>query len=336
MDFLFHTGYRVGVPVEKFAGSSSVLTILFRVFVEKRGDEPTYFVQTVQVPTIGQDARGYGVIDGSFLVGQGNYRVDWLMRDLDGRVCSGSWQLEARVDAREGPLADIVVVETIQPVAANPFSPPVKIGSNQQDRRLAVKIIVNFASQNIKHSTLSATDIEGLAAILREIGKDPRIGSYSIVACSVSTQQILYRQQDGQQLDLPALGEAVRMVSPGKIDVKRLAVKRGEAEFLTNLLMEEMRSDRPDALIFVGPKYPLDGELSSEVVAMLKNAAYPVFYLMYIRDPFFFPWPDAIGRVVRRLHGVEYRVSRPGDLFNAWSDVLARIKSKQTVISDLQ
>jgi hypothetical protein len=43
------------------------------------------------------------------------------------------------------------------------------------------------------------------------------------------------------------------------------------------------------------------------------------------------PWRDAIGNAVRYLKGAEYTISRPRDLFFAWSEIMGRIvKSKGT------
>ena len=41
------------------------------------------------------------------------------------------------------------------------------------------------------------------------------------------------------------------------------------------------------------------------------------------------PWRDAIGNAVRVLKGSEFTISRPRDLFFAWSEIMGRIvKSK--------
>jgi hypothetical protein len=46
-------------------------------------------------------------------------------------------------------------------------------------------------------------------------------------------------------------------------------------------------------------------------------------------DPTANPWRDAIGGAVRSLKGAEYTISRPRDVFFAWSEIASRIvKSK--------
>jgi hypothetical protein len=41
------------------------------------------------------------------------------------------------------------------------------------------------------------------------------------------------------------------------------------------------------------------------------------------------PWRDAIGAAVKTLKGAEFTISRPRDLFFAWTEIIGRIvKSK--------
>jgi hypothetical protein len=37
------------------------------------------------------------------------------------------------------------------------------------------------------------------------------------------------------------------------------------------------------------------------------------------------PWRDAIGTAVKYLKGAEFTISRPRDLFFAWSEIMGRI-----------
>ena len=49
----------------------------------------------------------------------------------------------------------------------------------------------------------------------------------------------------------------------------------------------------------------------------------------YNLNPQINPWRDAIGNAVRYLKGVEFTITRPRDVFFAWTDIVGRIvKSK--------
>jgi len=168
--------------------------------------------------------------------------------------------------------------------------------------------------------------MNALISILRGIAREPRIGTFSIVAYNLQERRVVYRQQDSSHIDFPALGEALHSLSLGTVDLKRLSQKRGETEFLTNLFTEELSGpSHPDAVIFAGPKVLLDSGVPQESLKKVADAESPLFYMNYNLDPQAVPWRDAIGNAVKYLKGVEYTISRPRDMWNAWGDIMSRI-----------
>jgi hypothetical protein len=326
-DFFFRTGYQVRIGLKELAGPNNLLTIVMRVSSEKRKDQPTFFVQRFRVPAIDESSTGSTVLDGSFRLGEGKYHVDWLMRDAGERVCARFWDAEATPTGRDSSLAGGLPQDSIQPVESALFQQEGPVERQELGRLLRVKVIVNFAPQSVGAPSLGSDELQGLAAIVRQIAREPRIGSFSIVAGSVRAQQVIYRQQNTPRIDLPSLGEAIKSLNFAEVDAKILALKHGETDFLTRLIAEEAREDHLDGLIFVGPKYSLDGNVSSKIIDQLKDCEYPVFYLNYSVDPNSYPWRDSIGRVVKQLNGFEYTISRPRDLFNAWSDIVSHLLS---------
>jgi len=328
-DFLFHTRYEVSIPMKELSGAKNMLTIVMRVSPERRKDQPSYFVQKVYVPPIAEDTTGNAVLEGMFRLGEGRYHIEWLIRDMDERVCARFWDVEARAIGDDIRVTQAIQRDVIQPLDVTLFDEEVTPQRRPTGLPTHVKIIVNFASQTPEAAALSRADLQGLAGILRIIGRDPRIGSFSIVACSVQTQQVVYRQRNESNIDLPALGKALKSLSLGSVDAKQLASKNSETEFLARLITEEMRKDDPDAVIFVSPKYYLGANVSRVIVEPLRDSDHPVFYLNYNANPLSNPWRDAIGRVVKQLRGFEYTISRPRDLFNAWSDIMSRLAPGQ-------
>jgi len=79
-------------------------------------------------------------------------------------------------------------------------------------------------------------------------------------------------------------------------------------------------------VIFVSPKFPIDSKVPQEIIVKLRDFDHSIFYLNYNPNPGNFPWRDAIGNVVKQLHGLEYTITRPRDLFQSWSDVVSRIE----------
>ena len=87
-DLRFHSGYEVSVPLRELSGSENLLTILFRVSSLEPAGSPIYFIHRMKVPPIEDDAKGDAYFQGGFDLGEGKYKVEWLMRDRTERVCS--------------------------------------------------------------------------------------------------------------------------------------------------------------------------------------------------------------------------------------------------------
>jgi len=325
-DLKFHSGYEVSVPLRELAGSQNLLTMIFRVTPEAHPDYPVYLSQRVNVPEIEENAHGDAYLQGSFNVGEGKYHVDWLMRDRTERVCSAFWDIDASVPLKDKPVTLDIRPDSITSADDEPFKdePPVlrKVAGDPFN----VKVIVNFAPQDSAAAALHPLDMNALISILRGIAREPRIGTFSLVAFNLQERRVVYRQKDASRIDFPALGEALHSLNLGTVDVKRLGQKRGETEFLTHLFTEELNArDHPDAVIFAGPKVLLDNGVPQESLRKVADVEYPLFYMNYNLDPQAVPWRDAIGNAVKYLKGVEYTITRPRDLWNAWGDIMSRI-----------
>jgi hypothetical protein len=140
-------------------------------------------------------------------------------------------------------------------------------------------------------------------------------------------QRVLYRQEASEQIDFPALGDALTSLKLGTVDLKRLSQKHGDTEFLTDLISQEMKDSkgRPDALIFAGPKVMLDENVPQETLKEIGKVEYPVFYMNYNFNPQSNPWRDSIGNTVKFFRGSEFTISRPTDLWHAWTEIMSRI-----------
>jgi hypothetical protein len=326
-DLRFHAGYEVSLPLREAAGKDGLLTTVFRVVPTDRKDAAAvYFSHRMTVPDIEEDAKGTAYLQGTFDLGEGNYHVDLLMRDRSERVCSFHWEVTAELPAKDKNLNLMIPSGAAEASEREPFKqePPIEHSGAQQP--LKVKVMVNFAPQKTYSATLEPLDTNALVSILRSISREPRIGKVSVVAFNVQQQRVVYRQQEADQIDFPALGEALRSLNLGTVDLKLLGQKRGETDFLTELITEEMGSGQhPDAVIFAGPKVMLEEAVAPETLRKLSDVTYPVFYMNYNLDPRVNPWRDAIGTAVKRLNGYEYTISRPRDLWYAWTEIMSRI-----------
>jgi len=329
-DLRFHAGYEVMIPLKELAGSEDVLTMIFRVTASSRTDGPVYFSQRVSVPKIEENADGKAYLQGYFDLGEGNYHVDWLMRDRAERVCSSYFDLEAAVPIKDGQVDLPIAPATIQAADQEPFRDEPPVARDETDGPLNVKVMVNFAPQKSASATLQPLDTGALVSILRRISREPRICKFSVVAFNMQEKRVIYRQENSEQINFPALGEALNSLNLGTVDFKQLGQKHADSDFLSTLIAQEMVKDHPDAVIFAGPKIMLDEKLPPEPLNRLVNISYPVFYMNYILNPQANPWRDAIGNTVKRLKGYEYTISRPKDLWVAWSEIMSHIVKLRT------
>ena len=222
--------------------------------------------------------------------------------------------------------------DTVHPSEHEQFQEEPPVARSTTETPLNVKVLINFAPQRARSATLQPVDTSALVSILRTISRDPRIGRFSIVAFNMQDQKILYKQENADRIDFPKIGEALRDLKLGTVDLKKLQVKNSETDFLSDLLQKEVvAGELPDALIFAGPKVLLDQNVPQETLRTVGSLDYPVFYLNYNLYPQQIPWRDSIGHAVRHFRGVEYTISRPRDLWFAVSEMVNKIgKAKQT------
>jgi hypothetical protein len=337
-DLKFHARYGVTVPLQDLSGSENLLTILFRVRPLDSDGEVSYFTQKIRVPEIEESAKGDAYLEGGFDLGEGRYQVDWLIRDRAERVCSDYWELLAELPAKDRQVGVVVPPNSILAADHEHFRPEPPVERNP-DAELNVKVLVNFAPQNARASTLQPSDVSALVSILRTISRDPRIRKFSVIAFNIQEQKVLFRQEKADQIDFPAIGESVKELKLGTVDLERLARKNSETEFLAQLFRDEIPAgiDAPDGVIFAGPKAMLEANVSADVFKELGPLSYPVFYMNYNLWPNQIPWRDSIGHAVKHFRGVEYTINRPRDLWYAVSEIVSRVsKTRLTRHAKLQ
>jgi len=333
-DLRFHTGYDVTVPLRELAGSENMLTILMRVSPKDHRDEGAYFVQRVRVPLIEEDAKGDATLGGLIDIGEGNYHVDWMMRDRAEHICSFYWDSEASRPAKDKQMELGIVAGAIEQADPEQFTAEPPVERAQANQPLNIKLLVNFAPQRSDSSALRPIDTLALVTMLRRIAREPQFGKFSLVAFNIQEQRVLYRQSSEDEIDFPSLGEAVKSIQPGKVDLRRLSQKHGETEFLADLIKQELgANDHPDAVIIASPKAMLDESVpDDELKPLVGEVDFPVFYMNYNLNPQATPWRDSIGRAVKVFRGTEFTITRPRDLWFAVTEMVARIvKSKHGV-----
>ncbi len=333
-DLRFHAGYDITLPLREIAGNGDQLTIVFKVVPDSAKESPIYFSQRYTVPDIETDARGDAYLGGGFDVGPGSFHVSWMMRDRMERVCSSNWNFTADLPARDQNIKLSIPDNAIESSDREFFKAEPPVTRLNADGSLKVKVLINFAPQQTSAAAMQPIDTSALVSILRNISREPRICRFSVVAFNITDQRVVYRQDDREQIDFPALGKALSSIKLGMVDYRKLSDKHSENDFLAKLIQDELGHNSADAVIFAGPKIMLDGPAPAETIKDdIAAVNFPVFYMNYNLMPNQNPWRDSIGTVVKRMRGYEYTISRPRDLWVAWSDIMGHISKLKLVSS---
>jgi hypothetical protein len=330
-DLRFHSGYDIALPLREVAGEGDLLTIVFRVTSTADKDSPKYFSQKYNVPKIEEDAKGDADLGGGFDIGEGDYHVDWLMRDRIERLCSSSWDITATLQARDQNMKLPIAPHAIDASNMDFFKAEPAVTRVKPEESFRVKILVNYAPQQGYAASMQPLDTSALVSILRHIHRDPRVHRFSIVAFNMNEQRVVYRQEDADHIDFPALGKALSSLKFGMIDVKKLSDPHSGSDFLAKLVTTELSNSKSDAVIFAGPKIAFDDNVPPDNLRELASVPYPVFYMNYNQTPVQNPWRDPIGNIVKHLRGNEYTITRPRDLWISWSDIMSRISKLKLV-----
>jgi hypothetical protein len=326
-DLRFHAGYDVTVPLTEVSGEGGELTVVFRVYATAQRNNPSYFVQHFGVPSIPDDAKGDALLQGEIDMGEGNYHVDWLMRDRSERICSASWDIEATLTPKDRPINLFLSPNKVAEVPPEPFvnDTDVRPDAKTPDG-LNVKLLVNFSPQDSLSSTLQRSDTDALVSILKAIQRDEHIGQISLVAFNMSESRVVYRQDTASQIDFPALGRALHTMKLGTVSVQHLGEKQSETNFLEGLIEAEVgKAAHPDAVIFAGPKAMLNADVPKDDLRRIGDIECPVFYMNYNLNPQAVPWKDSISHAIKAFRGTEYTISRPRDLWFTTSEMVSRI-----------
>ncbi len=324
-DLRFHAGYDVTIPLKELSGDGNLLTMLFRVTPDSDPEKRIYFTQNVRVPEIAENASGESTLGGVFDLGEGKYHVDWLMRDRQNHMCAFFWDSTAELPSRDKDIELDIAAHTVEATQTEQFLEDAPV-QREPGKLLNVKVMVNFAPQKQNSSAMRPIDTLALVTMMRRITREPRFGKFSVVAFNIQEQRVLYSQSSADRIDFPKLGKSIKDVEPGVLDLKLLANKRGEVEFLTELIKKELASSgRPDALIFAGPKYMVQEGSPEDELKAAESVDYPVYYLNYNLSPQNTPWRDSIGRAIRVFGGKEYALNRPRDLWFAVTEIVSRI-----------
>lgn len=319
-DLRMHTGIQAtflpGYPLEKEGNLRAVLR------VTPASGESTFTAERTRVPKLEELRDKRLTATSGFAVGEGRYRVDWLLRDQAGGVCSTHLEVEAKLPRRARGVS-LIAPGLVQSESLDPFRREPRTAAPRQG--LHLKVLVNFASRSVSTAVLEPRNLDPVLSILRALSSDNRVASLSVVGFLLVDQRVFYRQGEALGIDFPALGTALKSLELGTVEYERFVGEKGQQWFLADLLKAEVGGeDRPDALVIVGPQVWTREDIPAGDLKRLGPVGYPVFYMkcgpLRIPEPF-----DTMARLIGVFRGRVYRITSPAEIGNATRDAVDRI-----------
>jgi len=328
-DLRFHADYTVSIPLKNLAPGGEQLLVWSRITPNADQPDEAVMAYRLNVPAIPEDAKGWGSFPGGFALGPGRYRVDWLMRDRQGRYCSSHWQADAKLGGGERDLPIGLPPNTVAALAEEPRTGGATLVSGGGDA-LHVKILLNVAPADTSRIFLDRGEFEVLGSLLQNVGREPRFHSFTLVAFNIHTQKIIQRQENVSRIDMHSLTAAIGNSDSGTINYQSLLDPRSESRFIARVLTDELGTGipRPDVVVVAGPKASVEGKVPPEQLKELGDAAFPIFYFSYVADPVQNPFRDSIGAALKAYKtSFEYKIIRPRDMGVAISDLLSWVRT---------
>ena len=312
--FRFFTGYTIDIPLKQLVAPQNTFEVVLDVRpLSDLEQEPFLYRDSIRIGSVEKGLRGEVSLTGAFVVGEGDYEVAWHIKDSYGRGCSLAWEIEAKLPRRSQDVKLSMKPGEIDSAYTNLFGREVNVRATQgPDYR--VKILASFDSpRRRRQAMLHIGDVLPVLAALRALLRDPRYVQFSVLAYSVEDQEVLLRQGFEDGIDFPALGEAVKKLSPATVGFEQLGENK-DRDFLADLIVGELENTEDvDALIFLGADSLLFERIPKELLEGISNRDYPVYFLKTA----WHPWSGATSDAVRKLKGKIYQFRTPRDLSEA-------------------
>ncbi len=312
-DLQIFTGYEFTVPLRQFeAEKRGLLLNVFRVTPRKPEREPVWFLRRWPVPELPKEVvasgRNYLQLGGGFIVGPGEYQVDWLLLDADDRVCRKSWRIRARESRAESLGIEPGYVDDDRRLMA--WHGP-EAGADSP-RRGTIFLHAAPTFRRRTYTRLSFWDRRVLMASLLNTIDRGGFTQARVVVFDLQRRQVLFESGNFGGGELRRLGQALGEVDLASIDYETLVSGPTEWQFLEQLLASEKEKSEPsDAYVFITPAWR-DGVRRQRLGEALLEGLPKVFALALA--PFGRYTTGTVLDFAKAARGRTFNVFQPNDL----------------------
>jgi hypothetical protein len=325
-DLQIFTGYEFTVPLRQFqAGKRGLLLNVFRVTPRKPEGEPVWFIRRWPVPQLPPTAvatrQNFFQLGGGFIVGPGDYQVDWILIDATDRACRKSWRIRAR-ESRAESLG-------IQPGSVDDDRRLMQwrgpAGNAADPRRATILLHAAPTFRRRTYTRLSFYDRRLLTASLVNTIDRGGLTAARVVVFDLERRRVVFETPEFNQRELQRLTRLLGEVDLATIDFETLASGPSEWRFLEELLAaERKRETQPDAYIFITPAWR-DGERRQRLSESLLEGLPRMFALALA--PFGRYTTGTVLDFAKAARARTYNVFQPNDLATATERLRKELES---------
>ena len=316
-EFRFFAGLQLGLPVKHYRGRKPTFEMLVTVTpVEGTPGRPVELFDRIgATQEMPGDASGRIIINPSFSMGEGRYRVDWRLEDNRGQSCSGSRKLKASLSRGQKTVNLALQPGEIIESGVYLFRPEPPVARPHLTTSKKLKIFVSMDIRRRRGQVMrpSLLRLHPHFSTVRQLARSRAFNEFSVVLFSFEDQQIIHRQDYAPAIDFRPMRSTLAKLNPQTVDIAQLGRGREMDYFESMLSVELLVGEPPDAVVFVGQETHFGRQVSEFMRGRLRQTEAAFAFL----DTSRLAWKGAMGNVVRAVKGKEYRLRQPSDLSKA-------------------
>jgi len=317
--FRFQTGYVVRMPLKQYAGPGHHWNILMRV-TPTAGGEPFFLGSYSRLRNVPK-TNGQSEFGGVYQVGEGRYRVDWMLADDQNRTCRKSWKVEAKLDAHERGLKLGMAANTAGPLTYRRWSPQSDDTDVNPLGRLTV--LLHAAPLYPRSTRFRIQDRLMLVSSLASLLESLPARSVRVVVFNLDQQKELFREDDLTPDSFDQVAQSTSNLQLQVVDYRVLQNRRGHISLLADLIKQELEAAQPsDKVIFLGPPSRFYDKLPDASLDQHAATAPQFFYFQY--KPYWgreADFPDSVAMAIKKVKGKTMLIHSPDEFARAIKEV---------------
>ncbi len=314
--FRHYVSYRVSLPMKQFSEEAIQTRIFLRV-TPRNGSRPSYFWQSADIPPGPRPKAMHGEFGGGFFLGEGSYRVEWMIVDNQPRSCRGEWDVELKLNKDERKAASF-----LQPGELAPLELEWNGTADGRDRPFKVAIVLHAAPVFPRRSKLTSTDQSFLTTMLAALLEDTPFRESSLYVISMEKQKVLFEGGRLDRQNFSGLLEAMEDLNLGTIGAAQYFNPAGRFQVLAGVVNRELAAkEPPDAIVFIGPNSRHVDRFPQELLETAQGKKPKFFYLHLDYYGRRYPWPDTIERLTKSQGGKVFSIRQPKELMKALAKI---------------